>query len=129
MAPIRFGIYADDYFRCELEHDPEYRCATYVLGTQGTGKSTLLGQIAEQCAGAGEGVLVIDTKGELAEDIAARTTHPDQLIYVAPAAHLGAERYWALNPLELDRSIPGAEDRLVSNLRVLFDRMQLASSE
>ena len=128
MALITFGRYADFLFECQREHDPDYRCATYVLGTQGTGKSTLLGNLAEQCAAAGEGVLVIDTKGELAEDIASRTTHPDQLIYVAPAAHLGSQRYWALNPLELDRTIPGAQDRLVSNLRVLFDRMALANS-
>lgn len=129
MALITFGKYADFLFRCQLQNDPDYRCATYVLGTQGAGKSTLLGHIAEQCAAAGEGVLVIDTQGELAEDITSRTTHPDKLIYVAPAAHLGSKRYWALNPLELDRRIPGASDRLVSNLRVLFDRMELANSE
>ena len=108
MSQITFGLYEDTWLRCQRDSEQDLQGAIYVLGVQGSGKSTLLANLAEQLSRAGEGVLVIDTKGELAEDIAGRTQQLDKLVYVAPGMHLqpGQERYWGLNPLEFDRAQP-----------------------
>ncbi len=63
----------------------QHRQAIYLLGQPGGGKSWTLANIALQCHAMGEGVLVIDTKeGDLARDIVARTTRPEDTIYVSP---------------------------------------------
>ncbi len=128
MATIALGRYADTRYPCERDVEGDLRKAIYAIGTQGTGKSTLLANLAERFAGAGEGVLVIDTKGELAEDIAARTGHPERLVYVAPgiADYPSGKRTWTLNPLEFDRGNEALEDIAVANLLSLFERMGLA---
>lgn len=128
MAKITLGQYADTRFRCERDAAADLRCATYVVGSPGVGKSTLLANLAEQFIAAGEGVLVVDVKGELAEDIAARTVHADRLVYVAPGETRfpSGKRYWTLNPLEFDRSQEHLEEIAVANLLSLFERMKLA---
>ncbi len=127
MAEVRLGRYADTLYPCVRDAEADLRCAAYAVGTQGTGKSTLLANLAEQFTAAGEGVLVVDIKGELAEDIAARTRHVDRLVYVAPGENVfpSGRRYWALNPFEFDRSQPHLEDVAVANLLSLFERMGL----
>ena len=52
------------------------RTAIHVIGSPGMGKSTLLGNLCEQYCGAGDGVLLLDIKGDLARDIASRTRYP-----------------------------------------------------
>ncbi len=128
MAEVRLGRYADTLYPCVRDAEADLRCAAYAVGTQGTGKSTLLANLAEQFTAAGEGVLVVDIKGELAEDIAARTRHRDRLVYVAPGENVfpSGRRYWALNPFEFDRTQPHLEDVAVANLLSLFERMGLA---
>lgn len=128
MPTVTLGDYASTRYPCEVDATDDMRKATYVLGTQGSGKSTLLGHLAEQFVGAGEGVLLIDTKGELAEDIAARTRHDDRLVFVAPGRCFfpGGTRYWALNLFEFDRSEPHLGEIAVYNLLSLFERMGLA---
>lgn len=128
MAEVALGRYLDTWYRCERDSARDLACATYVVGVQGMGKSTLLANLAEQFVASGEGVVVIDTRGELAEDIAARTRHRDRLIYVAPGEYAfpTGNRFWALNPLEFDRSQPHLESIAVSNLLSLIDRMDLA---
>ncbi len=125
---VTVGDYASTRYPCELEVEGDLRKAIYVLGTQGSGKSTLLGHLAEQFAGAGEGVLLIDTKGELAEDVAARTKHADRLVFVAPGRCFFPEgpRYWALNLFDFDRTKPYLGEIAVYNLLSLFERMGLA---
>lgn len=128
MATVTLGDYATTRYPCELDAGDDLRRAIYVLGTQGAGKSTLLGHLAEQFADAGEGVLLIDTKGELAEDVAARTRHADRLVFVAPGRCFFPEgpRYWALNPFDFDRAEPHLAEIVVYNLLSLFERMGLA---
>jgi hypothetical protein len=127
VAEVVLGRYRETWYRCERPAR-QLRSAAYVIGIQDMGKSTLLANLAEQFAGAGEGVLVIDTKGELAEDIAARTTHADRLIYVTPGEtdYPSGTRYWTLNPLEFDRTRPHLREAAIKNLLALFDRMELA---
>lgn len=128
MAKIALGRYADTRYRCERDAAADLRCATYAVGSPGVGKSTLLANLAEQFVAASEGVLVVDIKGELAEDIAARTRHVDRLVYVAPGQtqYPSGKRYWTLNPLEIDRSEDYLADIAVANLLSLFERMRLA---
>ncbi len=129
---IRLGRYARTYVPCERDAAADLRRAIYAIGAPGSGKSTLLAHLANEFAGAGEGVLLIDTKGELAEDVAARTIHPDRLVYVAPGEcrFPTGPRHWTLNPLEIDRSgEEPLEDIAVANLLALFERMGLARLE
>lgn len=128
MAEIALGRHLDTWYPCERDNRRELACAAYVVGIQGMGKSTLLASLAEQFARGGEGVLVIDTKGELADDIAARTAQPGKLIYVAPGEtdYPSGTRHWTLNPLAFDRSQPHLQEAAIKNLLALFDRMDLA---
>ncbi|MEO1458941.1 MAG: DUF87 domain-containing protein [Pseudomonadota bacterium] len=83
-APAPFGI-AD---RDRLAH-------LYVIGQTGTGKSTLLAQMARQDAARGKGFCLIDPHGDLAE--ALHTTLPQEHLYwdiADPACRLG------YNPLQ-----------------------------
>lgn len=129
MSSVTLGRYASTWVPCERDPDRDLRAAAYVLGIAGTGKSTLLANLAEQCAAAGEGVLVVDIKGELAEDIVSRTKlPPERVVYVAPGEcdFPDGRRYWTLNPLEFDRSRPALESMAVGNLLSLFERMGMA---
>lgn len=63
----------------------------YVIGATGTGKSTLLKSLVLQDIEAGEGVIVLDPHGDLAEDIASAipTGRKGDLIYADAAADQG----------------------------------------
>jgi hypothetical protein len=112
------------FFRYPLIiEDDDFR-ACHVIGASGEGKSTLLAHIAEQSLDQGEGVLLIDPKGDLAHDFVARTEHTDKLIYCAPGAM--ADPYWTLNPFEYmagfaDRK--GISDIIAGNIVRLFEHL------
>jgi hypothetical protein len=72
-----------------------------------TGKSTFLGRLADACIAEGEGVLLIDPKGDLAEEVAKRTEHPDKLIYISPGLY--PNRSFTLNVLEVPTDDPCRE--------------------
>jgi hypothetical protein len=91
-----------------------------IVGQPGFGKSTFLGNLAEAFADEGEGVLLLDIKGDLAESIAARTKHPERVIYLDPAAAKGVDRYYTLNPLEFDRTDPLNFERYANALFETF---------
>jgi len=86
----------------------------HILGAPGGGKSHFIASMAEQAADRGDGVLLIDIKdGKLAEAIAARTKHPDRLIYVAPGlAPQGMS--WGVNLLD------GEPEVVVDNIQEMF---------
>jgi len=82
-----------------------------------SGKSVLLGHLAEQAVAQGEGVLVLDIKdGQLARDIAARTAHTDKLVYVAPGLTFDQGHTWGINVLE------GPAALVVDNVLDVFER-------
>lgn len=87
-----------------LRIEPEDLRSAWIVGQPGFGKSTFLGNLAEAFTDAGEGVLLIDIKGGLAEEVAARTKHPDRVIYLDPAGAHQEQRYYTLNPLDFDRT-------------------------
>lgn len=93
--------------------------ALHCLGSSGEGKSTLLGNLALQASERGEGVLIIDPKGDLARDVIRRSRLPaDKIILCAPGRLQG--RYWGLNILEYDARHP-RKPRLQ---RLAVDNMQ-----
>jgi hypothetical protein len=101
------------------------RSAVYVVGSPGMGKSTLLGNLCEQYGTAGDGVLLLDIKGDLARDIAGRSQHPENIIYVQPGTirFADGDRVWTLNPFEGHRSRPDAVGHIATNVLDSFDRM------
>jgi hypothetical protein len=60
---------------------------THILGATGSGKSTLLANLVLSDAGAGRGLVVIDPKGDLVEDLLARLPEPalSRLVLIDPA--------------------------------------------
>lgn len=91
----------------------------HVIGPTGTGKSTLLGNVVLQDLHAGHGVVLIDAKGDLVEDVLARMpiARFEDVIVFDPA---DTERPLGLNPL---LSSATAEDVAVENLVGVFARI------
>jgi len=73
----------DEVFTIPAETRPQH---LYVLGTTGTGKSTLLARLALSDIERGDGLLVLDPHGDLVEDIIDHCPdeHRDRLIYWDP---------------------------------------------
>ncbi len=91
---------------------------THVLGPTGTGKSTLLANLALQDIASGRGVVIVEPKGDLVNDILARIPRSrlDDVVILDPTA---VERPVGLNPLH--GAAPGlVADQLLSVLRGLY---------
>jgi hypothetical protein len=101
------------------------RTAVHIAGSPGMGKSTLLGNLCEQYAAAGDGVILLDIKGDLAREIASRTNYPDRVIYVQPGVIPLPEgdRVWTLNPFEGHRNRDGSPAQIAVNVLESFERM------
>lgn len=90
-----------------------------ITAPTGTGKSTLLANLALQDADADRGVVVVDPKGDLIDDILARLPEDrlDDVVVVDPTS----ERPLGLNPLDTThRSAEAAADQLLVVFRNLF---------
>jgi energy-coupling factor transporter ATP-binding protein EcfA2 len=96
----------------------------HVIGSPGEGKSTFLGRLADACIDEGEGVLLIDPKGDLARDVALKTRHADKLIYIAPGAD--SRNCFTMNVLEVPENHTDREtyqDIVGGNLLRMFEHM------
>jgi len=124
MSEIRLGRYNQTRVPFVRSADA-LRSAVYVVGSPGMGKSTLLGNLCEQFCGSGDGVLLLDIKGDLARDIASRTRHSDRVVYVQPGILRTptGDRVWTLNPFDGHRSRPDAMGQIATNVLDSFDRM------
>ncbi len=124
MSEIRLGRYNQTRVPFVRSADA-LRSAVHVIGSPGMGKSTLLGNLCEQYCGAGDGVLLLDIKGDLARDIASRTRYPDRVIYVQPGVIKtgSGERIWTLNPFEGHRNRDGSASHIAINVLESFERM------
>ncbi|MGP3769737.1 type IV secretory system conjugative DNA transfer family protein [Streptomyces sp. SDT5-1] len=100
---------------------PDARHHLHVLGATGAGKSELLARMALADAGAGRGLVVIDPKGDLVNDVLARL--PEEL---GPKVALfdadSSDRPPVLNPLD-GEDVAHAVDDIVS----VFSRVYAAS--
>ncbi len=113
MSDINLGPYTPEgsALRRSLLVAPDDLGSVHIEGASGEGKSTFMGWLMDDCAAAGEGIFLGDTKGDLAARYAACTRFPERLVYVAPG--LLTDRCFTLNPFEFDRTHPFAE-RLAS---------------
>lgn len=91
---------------------------SWILGPNGTGKSTLLANLVVQNIAAGRGVVVIEPKGDLVHDVLARIPRNrwDDVVLIDPTdeAPLG------LNPLAGTGSPEGRVEGLLSVFRSLY---------
>lgn len=112
--------------RLPVRLDPESRFRhTYVVGQTGTGKSTLLLQMALQDIEAGEGVAVLDPHGDLVEDLLRRIPidRMDDVVLVDPADPVAVV---GVNLLEAESQVQGAYlvEELSHMFQTLFDPQQ-----
>ncbi len=129
-SPVKIALGKRESSRYRFEMSArELESAIYIVGAPNMGKSTLLGNLAEQFAGIpNRGVLVLDIKGDLAHEIAARTQHADRLIYFAPGEckFPDGDRTWALNPFEVNLRDRDSVARVAAAIPSLFERLGLA---
>ncbi len=106
MTAINLGPYTPEGSarRRSLLIAPADLWAVHLEGASGEGKSTAMAWLMDAAAAAGESVILIDPKGDLAADYAARTRFPARLAYIAPG--LLTDRCVTLNPFEFDRHHP-----------------------
>jgi len=93
---------------------------TYIIGTTGSGKSTLMADMARQDIEAGRGVCVVDPHGSLVEDILARipaSRAGDVVVFDAA----DIERPIGLNMLEAET--PAQRDMAVQEMIAIFYKL------
>lgn len=112
--------------RLPVKLDAESRFRhTYVVGQTGTGKSTLLMQMALQDIAAGDGVAVLDPHGDLVEDLLARIPEDriDDVVLLDPADPVAVV---GVNLLEAESQVQAAYliEELSHMFQTLFDPNQ-----
>lgn len=110
-----------------VELTPEARRqGAYIIGTTGTGKTTLLKSIAYQDMQSGDGLCVLDPHGDMIDDLLAVVPQDREadVIVFAPGDEDQSARPLGLNLLACDRSDPRQMRRVTSTvidtLRKLF---------
>src|SRR5437667_1653051 len=99
---------------------PDSRHPLHLLGATGTGKTTVLLNLATQDIAADRGLAVLDPKGDLVRALLERipAERADDVILIAPG---DARRTVGLNPLEL---LPSDDpDLVVENTLTIFKRI------
>lgn len=113
--------------RRQVELSPQARRqGVYVIGTTGTGKTTLLKNIAYQDMHAGEGLCVLDPHGDLIDELLelVPSGREQDVILFAPGDDEQINRPLGLNLLDCNRNDPREARRVTSTvidtLRKLF---------
>ncbi len=129
MGNLLVGRDMKDYFKVFLR-ESDHRKAIYLLGLSGTGKSTLMANMALAFHSMGDGVMVVDTKdGVLTSELAGVTPRPEDTVYVAPGLCRwdGEWHYWGLNLLEYDKEASRRRvkvaDRIATSVLDIYERM------
>jgi hypothetical protein len=94
----------------------------YVIGQTGTGKSVLLKEMIRQDIENGQGVVLIDPHGDLAEDVLSLIplNRAEDVIYLNPS---DTEKPLGLNMLEYDPRRPEAKTFIVNELIEIFEKL------
>ncbi len=94
----------------------------YMIGQTGTGKSTLIQELARQDIEAGEGLAVIDPHGDLAEALLGLVPveRRQDVIYFNPG---DVSRPLGLNMLEYDPNFPEQKTFIANELIAIFDKL------
>jgi hypothetical protein len=105
------------------------RQGMYVCGKNGTGKTTLLKQIAYQDMRAGDGLCVIDPHGDYAEELLELVppARAMDVIYFAPGNRLQKKQPLGLNILACDRANENEVYRVTSTVMDMLYRLYSAS--
>lgn len=102
--------------------DDDRRRHLYIIGQTGTGKSTLITNLAVQDMKNGKGVCVVDPHGELIDSILALTPleRIDDVVIFNPG---DLERPLGLNLLEYDPNRPEEKTFIVNELQSIFNQL------
>lgn len=102
--------------------DDDRRRHIYIIGQTGTGKSTMLKEMAKQDVKSGKGICLIDPHGDFAEDVLAAVPkeRAEDVIYFNPA---DMERPFGLNMLEYDPRYPEQKTFVINEMIGIFDQL------
>jgi hypothetical protein len=102
--------------------DSDRRRHFYTIGQTGTGKTTILQEMAKQDAKSGKGFCFIDPHGEAVQDILAciPKERAEDVIYFDPA---DIERPFGLNMMEYDQAHPEQKTFVINELIGIFDQL------
>jgi hypothetical protein len=94
----------------------------YIIGQTGTGKTTLLKNIAEQDMENGDGICFIDPHGDVAQELLGLVPRSriEDVIYFNPG---DPSRPMALNILEYDASFPEQKTFIINTLIEIIDKI------
>ena len=94
----------------------------YIIGQTGTGKTTLLKNIAEQDIKNGDGICFIDPHGDVAQELLGLITKEriDDVIYFNPG---DPKRSIGLNILEYDPQFPEQKTFIINTLIEIIDKL------
>lgn len=94
----------------------------YVIGQTGTGKTTLLKNIAEQDMQNGDGICFIDPHGDVAQELLGLIPQNriDDVIYFNPG---DTRRPIGLNILEYDKNFPEQKTFIINSLIEIIDKL------
>jgi len=119
MRQIGISTWADAGVPVRLSL-PDSRHHLHLLGATGTGKTTVMGNLAVQDIVAGRGVGLLDPKGDLAHAVLARIPRRrmDDVVLISPDA---SDLTLGINPLEVG---PGDDrDLIAENTLTIFKRI------
>lgn len=125
-AKVRLGRYARTRAGWELTPE-ELRTAIYIVGAPDQGKSTTIGNGVEDAADRGEAVLVLDIKGDLVREIAARTKYPERVVWFAPGEAFRAGRVWGYNQFDFDADDNERRERTAQDIPQVIERLGMAN--
>ena len=102
--------------------DDDRRRHFYIIGQTGTGKSTMMKEMAKQDIKNGKGVCVIDPHGDLVDDVieCIPKERAEDVIFFDPA---DMERPFGLNMLEYDHAKSEQKTFVINEMINIFDKL------
>ena len=102
--------------------DDDRRRHFYIIGQTGTGKSTMIEEMAKQDIKAGKGVCVIDPHGDLVDHIleSVPKERAEDVVFFDPA---DTERPYGLNMLEYNANKPEQKTFVINEMINIFDKL------
>ncbi len=101
---------------------PDRRRHLYIIGKTGSGKSEFIKNLIAQDIANGNGVVVVDPHGDLAEQCLTLVPKDrvDDVIYFDPG---DLERPFGLNMMEFDPAHPAQRDNVIQDMLAIFDQL------